>query len=235
MLREQNVRTGFFERGAVPVRSARTFRPRCSPWSRSPTCTGWRVPSEVLTLEWRQVDWQRWHRAARRRHATKNDSRARTFPYGDVLPDLARPAPGAARRNEGAGASKGVHRARGCSIATGNRSRTFRGAWDAACTAAGCPGAHPARLPTHGGAESGARRRAGTRRDAAHRAQDALGLRPLRHRQRAGSPRRREQTRGGRDKTGTVGERRRNSVEHDRCCKLLIIGAGGRNRTDTER
>lgn len=48
--------------------------------------TGWRVPSEVLQLEWRQVDLD----AGTVRldaHTTKNDS-GRVLPYGEVLPDL---------------------------------------------------------------------------------------------------------------------------------------------------
>ena len=50
--------------------------------------------------------------------------------------------------------------------------------------------------------ESRTRRRVGEDCHAAHGAQDAIGVRPLRHHQRAGSPRRREQTRVSRDKTG---------------------------------
>ena len=62
--------------------------------------------------------------------------------------------------------------------------RAFTKAWKAACVAAGLPGPHSARPPPHGGAQHGPARRAGARRDAAHRTQDAVGVRALQHRER---------------------------------------------------
>ena len=49
-------------------------------------CTGWRTRSEILPLQWKQIDWT----ASTMRlepHTTKNDE-GRTFPFA-VLPELA--------------------------------------------------------------------------------------------------------------------------------------------------
>ena len=48
--------------------------------------TAWRMPSEVLPLQWRQVDFEA--RVVRLdSHTTKNDE-GRTFPFTDVLERL---------------------------------------------------------------------------------------------------------------------------------------------------
>lgn len=55
MLRENNVRTGFFEPAqyhAILVHLPEAMRPVCA----FAYVTGWRIVSEVLTLQWRQVD-----------------------------------------------------------------------------------------------------------------------------------------------------------------------------------
>ena len=55
MLQENNVRTGFFE--AEQFRVLLSHLPaELQPVMRFAYITGWRIASEVLTLEWRQVD-----------------------------------------------------------------------------------------------------------------------------------------------------------------------------------
>lgn len=67
MLRENNVRKGFFEREQFE-----SVRARLPEYARSIVTfayyTGWRIDSEVLPLEWRQVGLRRWHRAPRAGH-----------------------------------------------------------------------------------------------------------------------------------------------------------------------
>ena len=54
---ERNTRTGFFER--EQFEAVRRYLPEeIRPLVTFAYCTGWRVPSEVQPLEWRQVDWQ---------------------------------------------------------------------------------------------------------------------------------------------------------------------------------
>ena len=57
MLREDNVRRGFFEArqfDAVRAHLPETLRPVVT----FAYLTGWRMKSEILPIEWRQVDWQ---------------------------------------------------------------------------------------------------------------------------------------------------------------------------------
>ena len=53
LLEENNVRTGFFDRAQIEAVLAHLPAP-VQPVIRFAYLTGWRVPSEVLTLEWRQ-------------------------------------------------------------------------------------------------------------------------------------------------------------------------------------
>jgi len=56
LLREDNVRQGFFEREAFD--SVRAHLPAAlRPLVTFAYLTGWRVKSEILPLEWRNVDW----------------------------------------------------------------------------------------------------------------------------------------------------------------------------------
>ena len=82
MLKERNVRTGFFEReqfGRILAHLPAAIRPAV----RFGYITGWRIPSEVLRLQWRHVDFEA--RVVRLDpHTTKNDE-GRTFPFTDAL------------------------------------------------------------------------------------------------------------------------------------------------------
>ena len=143
MLKEHNVRTGFFERDQFEAvrahlheiyRGATTFM----------YLTGWRIQSEVLCLQWPQVDWSS---ALIRLHpgTTKNDE-GRMFPF-DLLPEL-RDVLEAQRartdRLKGRICPWVFHEAgRPFLDDTGHASHDFRAAWTAATTAAGCPGRIP--------------------------------------------------------------------------------------------
>jgi integrase len=55
MLQERNTRTGFFEDAMIEAVRAK-LAPSLQPVVTFAYITGWRVQSEVLPLEWRQVD-----------------------------------------------------------------------------------------------------------------------------------------------------------------------------------
>ena len=57
LLREDNVRRGFFEPDAFAA-VCRHLPAALQPMVQFAYLTGWRVKSEVLPLEWRQVDWR---------------------------------------------------------------------------------------------------------------------------------------------------------------------------------
>jgi integrase len=99
--------------------------------------TGWRINSEVLPLQWRQIDFAAGtvHLDA---HTTKNGE-ARTFPFTADLRTLLetqRAHADEVQRKLGRIIPHVFHR-------RGKRIRDFRGAWKNACTAAGVPGRIP--------------------------------------------------------------------------------------------
>ena len=138
MLRERNTRTGFFIHQQIEAVIAHLPAP-LKPLIRCAYFTGWRIPSELLTLGWRGVDFD----AGVVRlevGSTKND-RGREFPF-DVLPvlrDLLLTQRAYTRHVEhrrGQIVPYVFHR-------NGNPIRDFRCAWDTACQQAGCPGRIP--------------------------------------------------------------------------------------------
>jgi integrase len=85
MLKERNVRTGFFEREQIQ-RILAHLTPAIRAAVQFAYITGWRIPSEVLKLQWRHVDFEA--RVVRLDpHTTKNDE-GRTFPFTDALERL---------------------------------------------------------------------------------------------------------------------------------------------------
>ena len=85
MLKERNVRTGFFER-EQSERILAHLPPAIRPAVRFAYITGWRIPSEDLKLQWRHVDFEA--RVVRLDpHTPKNDE-GRTFPFTDALERL---------------------------------------------------------------------------------------------------------------------------------------------------
>src|SRR5437899_5328958 len=140
MLKERNVRTGFFERQQLE-RVLDLLPPAVRPAVQFAYITGWRIPSEVLPLQWRHVDFEA--RVVRLDpHTTKNDE-GRTFPFTDALQELleAQKAEHDRSRNGGVLCPWVFHR-------TGTRVKgkpivRFTKAWRKACEKAGCPGRIP--------------------------------------------------------------------------------------------
>ena len=81
----RNVRTGFFER--ADFEAVRSHLPEAFQGPITFAClTGWRVPSEILTLQWKQVDFSAG--MVRLEPGTTKNDEGRVFPFG-VLPELA--------------------------------------------------------------------------------------------------------------------------------------------------
>ena len=138
LLQEHNVRTGFFDRVQIEAVLAHLPVP-VQAVIRFAYLTGWRVPSEVLRLEWRQVDFRAgtvWLEVG----TTKNDD-GRLFPF-DVLPEL-----GDVLREQ-RGVTSELEQLQGRIVPYvfhrhGKRIIRFNRVWEAACRAAGCPGRVP--------------------------------------------------------------------------------------------
>jgi len=99
--------------------------------------TGWRIPSEVLTLQWRQVDFEA--RTVRLDPGTTKNREGRVFPFTDdlkVLLEAQRTLTDMYQREADKICPWVFHR-------SGKPIKDYRGAWRAATTAAGCPGRIP--------------------------------------------------------------------------------------------
>lgn len=138
MLREHNVRTGFFERDQFE--SVRRHLPEYArPIVTFAYYTGWRIDSEVLPLQWRQIDIKAG--TVRLDAGTTKNDEGRVFMFGliDELRDAIEML-----RNDVASRSKDhgqivpwvFHR-------NGGRVASFRRVWEKACVAAACPGKIP--------------------------------------------------------------------------------------------
>lgn len=143
LLLEHNTRTGFFEPDQFASVRAYLPAPLC-PVVEFAYITGWRIASEILPLQWRQVDF----RAGELRldAGTTKNREGRVFPMTDDLRALL---------NERRRVTKEAERKRGQIIpwvffrlvaeTRGGQPqpkpiRAFNKAWKAACVAAGCPG-----------------------------------------------------------------------------------------------
>jgi integrase len=145
MLEERNTRKGFFELEMlqdVLVHLPESLRPVIE----FAYITGWRIPSEVLTLEWRQVDFKAGE--VRLDPETTKNREGRVFPMTDDLRALfeARRAEQQRLKLKGQIVPNVFFRM----VATkrgGSKEprpiRAFTKAWAAACRAAGCPGRIP--------------------------------------------------------------------------------------------
>jgi integrase len=138
MLRENNARRGFFEREAFEA--VRGHLPAYA--QRAATfayLTGWRLKSEILPLQWRQVDFKAG--TVRLEPGTTKNRDGRTFPMTPELRavlEAQRAATDALQRKTGSIIPCVFHR-----TARGRPLKGFTKAWRAACLAAGVPGRIP--------------------------------------------------------------------------------------------
>lgn len=124
----RNIRTGFFEEAEFRALLAE-LPEHLRPVMEFACLTGWRIPSEVLPLTWRQVDFEAG--IVRLEPGTTKNDEGRTFPF-DVYPQLEALL---RRQREGTVA---LERVRTAIIPwlfhrNGERIRDFRGAWASAC------------------------------------------------------------------------------------------------------
>ncbi len=138
MLQEDNVRKGFFERGDFDAVHG-VLPAAVQPVATFAYLTGWRVPSEVLTLRWSQVDLQAG--VVRLEPGTTKNRSGRAFPFA-ALPELKalleaqRDATRVVERESSQIVPWVFHR-------KGQPIRSFRKAWLTACREAGVPGRIP--------------------------------------------------------------------------------------------
>ncbi|MGE3521213.1 MAG: tyrosine-type recombinase/integrase [Vicinamibacterales bacterium] len=133
LLKEDNVRVGFFERDQFlavlahlpePVRPAASFA----------YLTGWRIDSEVLSLEWRQVDFGAGE--VRLDPGKTKNGEGRTFPMTRELREVLeqqRTITENFQRQLKVVCPRVFHR-------SGRPIKSFRVAFRSACVEAGCPG-----------------------------------------------------------------------------------------------
>ncbi|MEO7190058.1 MAG: tyrosine-type recombinase/integrase [Vicinamibacterales bacterium] len=135
MLEEDNVRRGFFEpeqfRGVVSHLPA-----ALQPVATFAHITGWRLKSEILPLQWRQVDWN--NRVVRLDPGTTKNREGRSYPFTAALEALLTTQLDDHKRLKKAGkiVPHVFHR-------DGEPIKSMRGSWQAACVAAGQPGRIP--------------------------------------------------------------------------------------------
>jgi integrase len=133
MLKEAVPRQGFFEADQL----AAVLRHLPAPVAavvRFAAETGWRVDSEVLPLEWRQVDFASGE--VRLDAGTTKNGEGRVIRMTAALRALLeqqKAITDALKKERGRIVRHVFHR-------DGERIKSFRGSWKAACKAAGCPG-----------------------------------------------------------------------------------------------
>jgi integrase len=137
LLPEHNARSGFFE-----VKEFRSVLRQLSgplrPMITFAYITGWRIPSEVLLLEWRQVDFA--GGLVRLDSGSTKERFGRVFPFTTELRTLfeeQRSYTDEIQKDKGIVIPWVFHRN------GGRRIRSFRGAWATACKRAGLPGKIP--------------------------------------------------------------------------------------------
>ena len=132
MLAEHNTRKGFLEpaqftavKGHLPA--------ALQPLLEFGYLTGWRLASEVMPLEWRNVDWQ--GRTVRLDPGTTKSGEGRTFPFTRAIDAILTAQKAHHDRLKKAGQIVPLvfHR-------NGKPIRHVRKAWESACTKAGYPG-----------------------------------------------------------------------------------------------
>jgi integrase len=172
MLEENNVRSGFFEREQFEsvrrhlpeeLRAVITFA----------YFTGWRINSEILTLEWSHVDLKAG--AVRLNPGTTKNKEGRLFPF-KIDPELTEVLETQKAKTDALQKEQGMiwpwifHR-------TGQPIKDYRKTWEAACKKAGVPGRIPhdfrrtavRKLERAGVSRSVAMKRTGHRTEAVYR------------------------------------------------------------------
>ena len=138
MLAEDNVRTGFFERAQFEA-----VRNHLAPVYQAIVTlayyTGWRINSEILRLEWRQID--RVAGVIRLEPGTTKNRAGRTFLYA-AIDELTAAVDGLWARHE-ALERAGILTPLVFCRRRGQAVRTFWKRWKTAAAAAGCPGRIP--------------------------------------------------------------------------------------------
>lgn len=138
LLQENNARQGFLEESqyhAVLAHLPADLRPVVT----LAYLTGWRTKSEILSLQWRNVDLEA--SVVRLEAGKTKNGESRELPFGDA-PELVRVF------EERRATTKSLEQTKGQIIPWvfhrgGKPIRDFRGAWQSACKAAGCPGRIP--------------------------------------------------------------------------------------------
>ncbi len=145
LLREDNTRTGFFER--EQLESVRGHLPApLRPVVEFAYITGWRITSEILPLEWRQIDLKAGE--IRFDAGTTKNREGRVFPMTDDLRALLETQHAEHLRLKQAGQIEPWVFFRMVAEGRGGPKKPqpikrFDKAWKAACIAAGCPGRIP--------------------------------------------------------------------------------------------
>ncbi len=133
LLKEDNVRVGFFERDQFLAVLARLPEP-VQPAATFAYITGWRIDSEVLSLEWRQVDFGAGE--VRLDPGKTKNGEGRTFPMTRDLREVLEQQKAITenlQRQFKVVCPRVFHR-------SGRPIKSFRVAFRTACTGAGCPG-----------------------------------------------------------------------------------------------
>jgi integrase len=135
MLQEHNIRTGFFE--DHQYEAVRAHLPAyAQPVVTFAYLTGWRVQSEVLTLEWRQIDFNAG--VVRLERGTTKDLEGRVFvmtPELRAILEAQRGVTEAKQQKTGSIIPRVFHRTK-----RRRPLKSFRKGWQQACAAAGVPG-----------------------------------------------------------------------------------------------
>jgi integrase len=145
MLREDNVRTGFFEPDQLASVLAH-LPDAIRPVIQFAAITGWRIANEVLPLQWRNVDFDA-DEVTLDPGATKNNE-GRTFPLTAELRDVLKGQQAEHERWKQAGTIvpwvffREVAEGRGGDVKP-QPIISFNKCWQSACRAAGCPGRLP--------------------------------------------------------------------------------------------
>jgi integrase len=145
LLQENNVRKGFFEVDQIAA-VVRRLPESLQPVIKFAYVTGWRIPSEVLTLEWRQVDLRAgevWLDPG-----TRKNGEGRVFPFTPELRQLLEAQKAAVDELKTRGLIVPWVFFRMVADKRGGTKhpkpiRAFNKAWAKACHAAGCPGRIP--------------------------------------------------------------------------------------------